>query len=152
MPSRQPITAASDTKRKRSFSSLLVAPSGTTTVAWAGIHEVTLAASGRKAGTAKTTSAWESDKTRSSLCKADMAAKFCQLLKMSGSTWLTEVKRAHGAALYRHLKGGCAYVELWKRLRAPGAPFAQWLPKGDEHEAFACLEEGYVLTERRRYE
>ena len=121
-------------------------------MAWAGIHEVTLAASGRKAGTAKTTSAWESDKTRSSLCKADMAAKFCQLLKMSGSTWLTEVKRAHGAALYRHLKGGCAYGELWKRLRAPGAPFAQWLPKGDEHEAFACLEEGYVLTERRRYE
>lgn len=50
----------------------------------APLHEVTLAASGRKAGAAKKGRGWASNKTRSSLCKASVLEQVIRLLYLSG--------------------------------------------------------------------
>lgn len=52
-----------------------------------GSSEVTLAASGRKAGTNKSTSAWSNQKTASRICKAALLVQYQQLTAIVTQLW-----------------------------------------------------------------
>ena len=103
------------------------------------VHEVTLAASGRKAGAAKKGPGWSSPKTRSSLCKLELYARFQELhgimhLDREGSSSKT----------YGETKAclGSAYFSNWKRLKDPPSPLEGWLVKPSSLESFRLPKSG----------
>lgn len=97
------------------------------------VHEVTLAASGRKAGAAKKGPAWSSPKTRSSLCKLEMYARFQELRSA-----LHLDREGSSSNTYGEAKAslGSAYFANWKRLKDPPSPLEGWLVKPSSLESF----------------
>jgi len=106
---------------------------GTSMLGEGAVHEVTLAASGRKAGAVKKGPGWSSPKTRSSLCKLELYARFQEVCKARGPPeegWqfctYGEAKKALGSA----------YFSNWQRLKDPPSPLEEWLVKPSSLESF----------------
>ncbi|DBA98890.1 TPA: hypothetical protein ACH3X1_014641 [Trebouxia sp. C0004] len=122
-----------------------------------GSTEVTLAASGRRAGTNKRASAWSNQKTASRLCKAALLLQYHQLTATVAQLWLAHCSRelqqqaisqcteglhyttptAAGAYLksaaasgsYRECKGSSQeYARQWQDLQTQ-KPFVLWKHK-----------------------
>ena len=71
------------------------------------VHEVTLAASGRKAGANKKSAAWSSTKTRSSLCKVSMLDQAVHLHGLTqGRAGVAPPFRTYKEAKFEHLGRG----------------------------------------------
>eukprot|EP00877_Chromochloris_zofingiensis_P003503 jgi/Chrzof1/13153/Cz07g22010.t1 len=94
------------TSHKSVFSSHAATNAAGPTQVCGGVHEVTLAADGRKAGTAKKSAAWDSVKTRSWLCSVAFLQRFAELAKtheqlstlsLSHVLMGTQVNGVHGA-------------------------------------------------------
>ena len=109
-----------------------------------GVHEVTLAASGRKAGAAKRTRGWESPKTVSTISRLRMVEHFCRvapLVREAAPPPDADVGGCPGAPAvrtYAELKAWASpdYVRAWSNLRKPPAFFSEWLEKPPEQSAF----------------
>mmetsp|Transcript_24086 Transcript_24086/g.60655 ORF Transcript_24086/g.60655 Transcript_24086/m.60655 type:complete len:471 (-) Transcript_24086:96-1508(-) len=106
------------------------------------IHEVTLAASGRKAGASQKAT---SLKTRSTLCKALMLARASELL----ASWGTPAPAARIGELgdsptYRRMKEvfGSDYCQAWRDVLRPPSIFAAWLTKPQDLEEFVLPSAG----------
>jgi len=99
------------------------------------VHEVTLAASGRKAGANKKSPAWNSAKTRSSLSKLSLLDQATALFHLSHG----DTASAAPISTYREAKLvtlGREYHECWARLREEPSVFAHWLLKPSGWEDF----------------
>ena len=109
--------------------------------------EVTLSASGRKAGAGKAAIAARSDKTMPSLCKAAMLRRRHALRAAAagehGDSDSREVAVVDGAAAdqlsYRDAKvaaGDGRYTRCWAAVRREPSPFALWVVKPQRLEMF----------------
>ena len=114
-------------------------------------HEVSLSASGRKAGACKVGPA--SFKTRSGLCKAAMFGRWKQLLTSYGRTGPARLRpesadvssvawpasqEPHSYHAAKQSAGSGDYFKAWKALRQNGF-YANWLHKPAELEAFCTV-------------
>ena len=122
----------------------LAASEGPALPASHGIHEVTLAASGRKAGAAKRTRGWESPKTVSTLSRLRRVEHFCRVAPLVRGAEPPRDADARGrpgapaVRTYAELKAWASpeYVSAWSDLRKPPAIFSGWLEKPPEQSAF----------------
>lgn len=112
-----------------------------------GVHEVTLAASGRKAGAAKRTRGWISPKTVSSLSRIRAAERFCRVAPLvrgasepmgEGVGGAPAGVPGPGPRTYADLKAWASpeYVRAWSSLRKPPSLFSSWLDKPAEQGSF----------------
>lgn len=141
------------------LSALASPPATPSTAAAAGVHEVTLAAHGRKAGAGRKASNWSNKKTQSRLCSAALHEQWrqllavlpelqaaaqsgtaCDALEESAGNGFSAQQRdgAQGPGgmeldiqLYRAEKQrtGQHYQQVWKALRQAPSAFAGWIRK-----------------------
>lgn len=105
----------------------------------AGVHEVTSAAFGRKAGAARTGPAATSIKTRSRLSSAALFEQWKRLVSMVPAcadqllphTTAAEAQAEASPQLRRKAKQdvGVEYQEMWRRLRSESSLFEDWILK-----------------------
>ncbi|KAK9814518.1 hypothetical protein WJX72_007238 [[Myrmecia] bisecta] len=103
------------------------------------VLEVTLAASGRRAGAAKKGPGWNSPKTRSSLCRAcllDNFRKLAAVWKMEGHSLDPECLATLSYRATKAAPACIAYAEAWNAVRAEPSPFGAWIAKPDKYGDF----------------